>query len=43
MRSAGRTVTVGDVTGEAAGIARDGRLRIRTPAGETLVASGEVD
>jgi BirA family biotin operon repressor/biotin-[acetyl-CoA-carboxylase] ligase len=38
----GRTVTVGSVAGEAAGIAPDGRLRILTPDGETLVASGEV-
>ena len=38
----GKTVTVGGVTGEAAGIAPDGRLRILTQDGETLVASGEV-
>jgi BirA family biotin operon repressor/biotin-[acetyl-CoA-carboxylase] ligase len=39
----GREVTVGGVAGTAAGIAFDGRLRIRADDGtETLVASGEV-
>jgi BirA family transcriptional regulator, biotin operon repressor / biotin---[acetyl-CoA-carboxylase] ligase len=39
----GRTVTVGDVTGTAAGLAPDGRLRILGADGaERLVASGEV-
>jgi BirA family transcriptional regulator, biotin operon repressor / biotin---[acetyl-CoA-carboxylase] ligase len=39
----GRTVTVGAVTGTAAGIAFDGRLRVRADDGtETPVASGEV-
>jgi biotin-(acetyl-CoA carboxylase) ligase len=36
-------VTVGSVSGTAAGIAPDGRLRVRSEDGtETLVASGEV-
>jgi BirA family transcriptional regulator, biotin operon repressor / biotin---[acetyl-CoA-carboxylase] ligase len=40
----GRTVTVGAVSGTAAGIAQDGRLRVRAEDGtETLVASGEVE
>jgi BirA family biotin operon repressor/biotin-[acetyl-CoA-carboxylase] ligase len=40
----GREVTVGDVTGTAAGIAPDGRLRVAGVDGvETLVASGEVE
>ena len=40
----GREVTVGEVTGTAAGIAPDGRLRVVGADGaETLVASGEVD
>lgn len=40
----GAPVTVGDVSGTAAGIAADGRLRIRADDGtETLVASGEVE
>lgn len=39
----GRAVTVGSVSGTAAGIAPDGRLRVRSEDGtETLVASGEV-
>ena len=39
----GRTVTVGDVTGTAAGIAPDGQLRVVDADGaEILVASGEV-
>jgi len=39
----GRDVTVGDVTGTAAGLAPDGRLRIVDADGaELLVASGEV-
>jgi BirA family biotin operon repressor/biotin-[acetyl-CoA-carboxylase] ligase len=39
----GRRVTVGDLSGTAAGIAPDGRLRVRSADGvETLVASGEV-
>lgn len=39
-----RAVTVGGVSGTAAGIAPDGRLRIAAEDGsETLVASGEVD
>ena len=40
----GREVTVGGVTGMAAGIAPDGRLRVVGADGvETLVASGEVE
>jgi BirA family transcriptional regulator, biotin operon repressor / biotin---[acetyl-CoA-carboxylase] ligase len=40
----GRAVTVGDVSGTAAGIAPDGRLRVRTEDGsEALVASGEAE
>lgn len=40
----GRAVTVGDVTGTAAGIAPDGRLRVAGADGaETLVASGEIE
>jgi BirA family biotin operon repressor/biotin-[acetyl-CoA-carboxylase] ligase len=40
----GRAVTVGGVTGTAAGIAPDGRLRIRLADGEDLlVASGEAE
>ncbi len=40
----GREVTVGGVTGTAAGIAPDGRLRVVGADGaETLVASGEID
>ncbi len=40
----GRTVTVEDVTGTAAGVAQDGRLRVaRADGTEALVASGEVD
>ena len=40
----GRVVTVGDVTGTAAGIAPDGRLRVISDGGtETLVMSGEVE
>ncbi len=40
----GREVSVGGVTGTAAGIALDGRLRVVGPDGaETLVASGEVE
>ncbi len=40
----GREVTVGHVTGAAAGIASDGRLRVRGADGTaTLVASGEVE
>ena len=40
----GLAVTVGGVSGTAAGIAADGRLRIRAEDGtETLVASGEVE
>jgi BirA family biotin operon repressor/biotin-[acetyl-CoA-carboxylase] ligase len=39
----GRVVTIGDVSGTAAGIAPDGRLRVRDEdGGETLVSSGEV-
>jgi BirA family biotin operon repressor/biotin-[acetyl-CoA-carboxylase] ligase len=39
----GRAVTVGGISGTAAGIAPDGRLRLRAEDGtETLVASGEV-
>jgi BirA family biotin operon repressor/biotin-[acetyl-CoA-carboxylase] ligase len=39
----GHPVTVGDLTGTAAGIAPDGRLRISRPDGtEGLIASGEV-
>jgi BirA family biotin operon repressor/biotin-[acetyl-CoA-carboxylase] ligase len=38
----GKAVTIGSHTGTAGGIASDGRLRILTPEGETLVASGEV-
>jgi len=39
----GSPVTVGEVTGTGAGIAPDGRLRVRSPDGTTtLVASGEV-
>ena len=40
----GRAVTVGDVSGTAAGIAPDGRLRVAGADGvERLVASGEVE
>ena len=40
----GRPVTVGDVSGTAAGLAPDGRLRVVDAAGtERLVASGEVE
>jgi BirA family transcriptional regulator, biotin operon repressor / biotin---[acetyl-CoA-carboxylase] ligase len=40
----GQTVTVGGTTGTAAGIAADGRLRVRADSGtETLVGSGEVE
>lgn len=40
----GVAVQVGDVSGTAAGIAPDGRLRVRgEDDGETLVASGEVE
>ena len=40
----GRPISVGDVTGTAAGIASDGRLRVRSDdGGETLVGSGEVE
>ena len=40
----GRDVTVGDVSGTAAGIAPDGRLRVVGADGaETLAASGEVE
>jgi BirA family transcriptional regulator, biotin operon repressor / biotin---[acetyl-CoA-carboxylase] ligase len=40
----GRTVTVGGASGTGAGIAPDGRLRLRFEDGsETLVASGEVE
>ncbi len=39
----GSVVGIGDVTGTAAGIAEDGRLRLQLPDGTTtLVASGEV-
>ena len=39
----GRVVTVGDVSGTAAGIAPDGRLRVAgANGGEALVASGEI-
>jgi BirA family biotin operon repressor/biotin-[acetyl-CoA-carboxylase] ligase len=39
---AGREVTVGEVRGEAAGIAPDGRLLVRADGHEVAVASGEV-
>ena len=39
----GRQVSVGDVTGTAAGIAPDGRLRVAAGGTETLVASGEIE
>lgn len=40
----GVAVQVGDVSGTAAGIAPDGRLRVRAEDGsETLIASGEVE
>ena len=42
MRFAADRVTVGTSPGRPSGIAPDGRLRILTTDGETLVASGEV-
>jgi BirA family transcriptional regulator, biotin operon repressor / biotin---[acetyl-CoA-carboxylase] ligase len=38
----GRAVTVGGVTGTAAGIDGDGRLVVATPDGDVVLESGEV-